>query len=98
MPDFSTVCRRQKTLRVQLAYRQSTSALDRLPASVGMAPTTPRRACGDCPAQERPGEEGDLDGGVRGQRGAASVATGWAQHLEEVEFVFFIAISSIKLF
>lgn len=27
-PDFSTVCRRQKTLQVQLPYRPSTTALD----------------------------------------------------------------------
>lgn len=29
-PDFSTVCRRRKTLRVQLPYRGSTTALDLL--------------------------------------------------------------------
>ncbi len=30
VPDFSTVSRRQKTLRVQLPYRASTTALDLL--------------------------------------------------------------------
>lgn len=36
VPDFSTVCRRQKTLRVQLPYRLSTSALDLLVDSTGI--------------------------------------------------------------
>jgi hypothetical protein len=36
VPDFSTVCRRQKTLRVQLPYRASTAALDRLVDSTGI--------------------------------------------------------------
>lgn len=36
VPDFSTVCRRQKTLRVQLPYRASTSALDLLVDSTGI--------------------------------------------------------------
>jgi hypothetical protein len=35
-PDFSTVCRRQKTLRVQLPYRASTTALDLLVDSTGI--------------------------------------------------------------
>jgi hypothetical protein len=35
-PDFSTVCRRQKTLRVQLSYRASTTALDLLVDSTGI--------------------------------------------------------------
>ncbi|MFT5933287.1 MAG: hypothetical protein ACI9M6_000328 [Hydrogenophaga sp.] len=36
VPDFSTVCRRQKTLRVQLPYRASTTALDLLVDSTGI--------------------------------------------------------------
>ena len=36
VPDYSTVCRRQKTLRVQLPYRPSTSALDLLVDSTGI--------------------------------------------------------------
>jgi hypothetical protein len=36
VPDFSTVCRRQKTLRVQLPYRSSTTALDLLVDSTGI--------------------------------------------------------------
>lgn len=36
VPDYSTVCRRQKTLRVQLLYRPSTSALDLLVDSTGI--------------------------------------------------------------
>ena len=36
VPDYSTVCRRQKTLRVQLPYRASTSALDLLVDSTGI--------------------------------------------------------------
>ena len=35
-PDYSTVCRRQKTLRVPLPYRASTSALDLLVDSTGI--------------------------------------------------------------
>jgi hypothetical protein len=36
VPDFSTVCRRQKTLRVQLPYRTGTTALDLLVDSTGI--------------------------------------------------------------
>ncbi len=36
VPDFSTVCRRQKTLQVQLPYRASTTALDLLVDSTGI--------------------------------------------------------------
>jgi len=36
VPDFSTVSRRQKTLRVQLPYRSSTTALDLLVDSTGI--------------------------------------------------------------
>ena len=36
VPDFSTVCRRQKTLQVQLHYRPSTTALDLLVDSTGI--------------------------------------------------------------
>lgn len=36
VPDFSTVSRRQKTLRVQLPYRPSTTALDLLVDSTGI--------------------------------------------------------------
>jgi hypothetical protein len=36
VPDFSTVCRRQKTLRVPLPYRASTTALDLLVDSTGI--------------------------------------------------------------
>jgi IS5 family transposase len=36
VPDFSTVCRRQKALRVQLPYRASTTALDLLVDSTGI--------------------------------------------------------------
>ena len=36
VPDYSTVCRRQKTLRVQLPYRASTNALDLLVDSTGI--------------------------------------------------------------
>ncbi len=36
LPDFSTVCRRQKTLQVQLPYRASTTALDPLVDSTGI--------------------------------------------------------------
>ena len=36
VPDYSTVCRRQKTLLVQLPYRFSTSALDLLVDSTGI--------------------------------------------------------------
>jgi hypothetical protein len=36
VPDFSTVCRRQKTLRVQLPDRASTTALDLLVDSTGI--------------------------------------------------------------
>jgi len=36
VPDFSTVSRRQKTLRVQLPYRASTTALDLLVDSTGI--------------------------------------------------------------
>lgn len=36
VPDFSTVCRRQKTLRVQLPYRPCTTALDLLVDSTGI--------------------------------------------------------------
>ena len=36
VPDFSTVCRRQKTLRVQWPYRASTTALDLLVDSTGI--------------------------------------------------------------
>jgi hypothetical protein len=36
VPDFSTVCRRQKTLLVQLSYRASTTALDLLVDSTGI--------------------------------------------------------------
>lgn len=36
VPDFSTVCRRQKTLRVQLPYRPNTTALDLLVDSTGI--------------------------------------------------------------
>lgn len=36
VPDFSTVCRRQKMLRVQLPYRASTTALDLLVDSTGI--------------------------------------------------------------
>ena len=36
VPDYSTVCRRQKTLRVQLPYRPSTSALNLLGDSTGI--------------------------------------------------------------
>ena len=36
VPDYSTVCRRQKTLRVQLPYRPSASALDLLVDSTGI--------------------------------------------------------------
>ena len=36
VPDFSTVCRRQKTLRVQLPYQSSTTALDLLVDSTGI--------------------------------------------------------------
>jgi hypothetical protein len=36
VPDFSTVCRRQKTLRVQRPYRASTTALDLLVDSTGI--------------------------------------------------------------
>jgi len=36
VPDFSTVCRRQKTLRAQLPYRASTTALDLLADSTGI--------------------------------------------------------------
>lgn len=36
VPDFSTVCRRQKTLRVQLPYRAATRALDLLVDSTGI--------------------------------------------------------------
>ncbi len=36
VPDFSTVCRRQKTLRVQLPYRASTTALDLLVDRTGI--------------------------------------------------------------
>jgi len=36
VPDYSTVCRRQKTLRVQLPYRPSISALDLLVDSTGI--------------------------------------------------------------
>jgi hypothetical protein len=36
MPDFSTLCRRQKTLRVQLPYRASTTALNLLVDSTGI--------------------------------------------------------------
>ena len=35
VPDFSTVCRRHKTLRVQLPYRPSTTALELLVDSTG---------------------------------------------------------------
>ena len=34
--DFSTMCQRQKTLRVQLPYRASTTALDLLVDSTGI--------------------------------------------------------------
>lgn len=36
VPDFSTVCRRQKTLRVQLPYQSSATALDLLVDSTGI--------------------------------------------------------------
>ncbi len=36
VPDFSTVCRRQKSLRVQLPYRASTTALNLLVDSTGI--------------------------------------------------------------
>ena len=36
MPDFSTVCRRQKHLRVKLPYRPSTTALNLLVDSTGI--------------------------------------------------------------
>jgi hypothetical protein len=36
VPDFSTVSRRQQTLRVQLPYRSSTTALDLLVDSTGI--------------------------------------------------------------
>jgi hypothetical protein len=36
VPDFSTVCRRQKTLRVQRPYRASTTGLDLLVDSTGI--------------------------------------------------------------
>lgn len=36
VPDYSTVCRRQKTLRVQLPYRASTTALELLVDSTGI--------------------------------------------------------------
>lgn len=36
MPDYSTVCRRQKTLQVQLPYRASTTALELLVDSTGI--------------------------------------------------------------
>ena len=36
MPDFSTLCRRQKTLRVQLPYQSSATALDLLVDSTGI--------------------------------------------------------------
>lgn len=36
VPDFSTVCRRQKTLPVQLPYRASTTALNLLVDSPGI--------------------------------------------------------------
>ncbi len=36
MPDFSTFCRRQKTLRVQLAYRPSAQPLHLLMHSTGI--------------------------------------------------------------
>src|SRR5574343_1400119 len=36
VPDYSTVCRRQKTLRVQLPYRASTTALELLADSTGI--------------------------------------------------------------
>ena len=36
VPDFSTLCRRQKTLRVQLPYQSSATALDLLVDSTGI--------------------------------------------------------------
>lgn len=36
LPEYSTVCRRQKTLRVQLPYRAATCALDMLVDSTGI--------------------------------------------------------------
>jgi hypothetical protein len=36
VPDYSTVCRRQKTLQVQLPYRASTTALELLVDSTGI--------------------------------------------------------------
>lgn len=36
LPDFSTVCRRQKTLQVQLPYRASTTTLDLLVDCTGI--------------------------------------------------------------
>lgn len=36
VPDFSTVCRCQKTLRVQLPYQASTTVLDLLVDSTGI--------------------------------------------------------------